>query len=145
MQLDDVRDVKMNIVLEPPPNAAEIEKVFPGVTKGFKPIIFCYGRSIYNPAKIVIPVQLIAHEAVHALQQDTYGLDEWWDDYLEYPPFRLHQETAAHKIEAEAYREHSNRAMYRTYRKEVARRLASPLYGSLVSVKKAMEMISENA
>lgn len=143
MQLDDVRDVKMDIKLEPPPNAAEIEEVFPGVTSGVRPILFCYGHSIYNPAKIVIPIQLIAHEAVHSLQQENYGRGpvDWWEVYLVDLKFRLDQEAPAHKIEVEAYREHNNRHMYRTYRKEVARRLASPLYGSLISVKKAMEYV----
>lgn len=141
MQLDDVRDVKMDIRLEPPPNATEIEKVFPGVTNGIKPILFCYGYTIYNPAKIVIPIQLIAHEAVHALQQDTYDKDEWWDDYLEYSSFRLHQETDAHRIEIQCFNEHNNRHLRRSYRKDVARRLAGPLYGNLITVKKAMELL----
>lgn len=141
MQLDDVRNVEMDIKLEPPPNADDIEQVFPGVTNGVRPILFCYGHSIYNPAKIVIPLQLIAHEAVHALQQDSYGAKHWWDMYLHGKLFRLDQEAPAHRIENEAYREHNNRAMSRAYRKDVARRLASPLYGSLISVKKAMELL----
>lgn len=145
MQLDDVRDVKMDIKLEPPPNAAEIEKVFPGVTNGVRPILFCYGHSIYNPAKIVIPIQLIAHEAVHALQQESYEVTHWWKMYLDSPLFRLDQEAPAHRVETEAYREHNNRAMSRSYYKTVAQRLAGPLYGNLISVKRAMEIIRENA
>lgn len=143
--LASIEKVKMTIEKRPPPNAAAIEIVFPGVCSGVKPIFFCYGDVIYNPSGMVIPPSLIAHEMIHSLQQseDFHGPKDWWTWYLRAPEFRYRQELEAHRVEFEHYRANNNRAFSRRYLKTVGDRLSGPLYGNLSSARKAREAITE--
>ena len=141
--LASLEKVKMTIEKRPPPNAAEIEKVFPGVCSGARPIYFCYGDIIYNPSGTIIPPSLIAHEMVHSLQQEALGRDLWWNEYLWAPTFRYGQELEAHRVEYEHYRSTNNRAFSRRYLVSVAERLAGPLYGGLVRKREALAAIKQ--
>src|ERR1700675_4964101 len=131
LTLKDVQAVKMKIVKAAPPNATNIERVFPGVTSGIRPIFFCYGDTIYNPAGVTIPLELLAHEAVHSRQQEVQGVRVWWDLYLASTHFRFNQELEAHRVEYEQYRLLNNRPFSRRYLVGAAERLAGPLYGGL--------------
>lgn len=103
-------------------------------------IIFAYGDTIYNPSRVEIPPQLIRHEEVHLMRQ---GGDpaSWWDRYIAEPDFRLAEEIPAHAAEylgcVAQYRE---RAL-----DEIATKLSSALYGSLISVPAAREAILREA
>jgi hypothetical protein len=108
-----------------PPNIIEIAAHFP--LSGDE--IFTYGDTIYTPAQL--SRSLVAHEKVHIKQQLGMGPEAWWDRYLEDPQFRLEQELEAHRAEYKAGGKLS----------EIAERLASPLYGGLVSEDEAREMI----
>lgn len=114
-----------------PPNIAEIRKVFP-VDESF---IFTYAPHIYVPSGRPLSVQLEAHEAVHIRQQGDYPA-VWWARYLYDPTFRHEQELEAHRAELRAVKRHRPRA-----RRAIAARLASPMYGSMVTFQKAMRLL----
>lgn len=91
-----------------------------------------------------IPLSLIAHEAVHQGQQTAFegGIEGWWKTYCLDGPFRLQQEIPAHRAELRSLLERSsNRHARRTYLKMVATRLASPLYGRLVTLGEAKALL----
>jgi hypothetical protein len=117
----------MKILTLFPPNYAAINRTFR--CRG-KRVIFCYGDTIYNPSRVVVGPELIAHERVHSGQQNGKP-SEWWQRYIDDPAFRLSQEIPAHAAE---YRV-SGRL------EDVARRLCSPLYGNLISFERACEVI----
>jgi hypothetical protein len=132
----------VRIVPEFPPNYAEIQAAFPGI-RGRKPF-FAWGDIIYNPHRVVIPPELVAHEAVHAQRQGVSpGL--WWQRYIADPRFRLMEELLAHVAEYRAYVDNPNcnRHGRRAALKAIAGRLASPLYGGLISARDAMIAIAE--
>ena len=97
-----------------------------------KPVIYAWGDIIYNPMGIVIPPELLVHEAVHCERQ---GIDpvSWWEQYLDDELFRLDEEVLAHRAEYEFLTHTGNRAMRRGAAAAVAGRLASPLYGRMIS------------
>lgn len=145
LTLEEIREAadKMVIAKAPPPNAEAIEKVFPGVTSGERPIFFCYGTTIFNPSGADIPLQIIAHEAVHSLRQSDWGhLEDWWYHYLYEPQFRYEQELAAHKWEYQFFRMLNNRHFSRQYLTGIAERLAGPLYGNMTTRIKAKRLIA---
>lgn len=142
--LASIEKVKMTTEKRPPPNAAAIEIVFPGVCSGARPIFFCYGDVIYNPSGTVIPPSLIAHEMIHSLQQGERGVGDWWSEYLFSIAFRYQQELEAHRVEFEHYRANNNRAFSRRYLKSVAERLSGPLYGNIGTKRSALAAITED-
>lgn len=140
IKLADVEGLEMKIVKAPPPNAVAIERVFPGVTS--RPgVIFCYGRIIYNPSGVTIPLQLLAHEAVHSLQQEKSSVENWWTNYFYHESFRYDQELEAHRVEYECYRKFNNRSFSRQYLLAISERLAGPLYGSVCNTRRARTAI----
>ena len=84
-QAEDQKDRRMRIVYESPPLFDEISARFKLPPKG---VIFAWGDIIYNPSRIDIPHQLIAHEAVHSRRQDG-DPEGWWRRYLVDDVFRL--------------------------------------------------------
>ncbi len=100
-----------------------------------KPVIFAWGDRIYNPARIDIPGQLLAHEAVHGQRQgnDVRG---WWKRYIKDAEFRLAEEIPAHVAEYQWLVLHAakNGQLHMRQRKrwllrQTADRLANPIYG----------------
>ena len=84
------------------------------------------------------------HEAVHGIRQKEFGVEDWWDRYIEDKAFRYHEEMLAHRAEyLSMIRDGSNRNMRRMALKQVAKRLASPLYGCGGGWKKAAADIME--
>lgn len=131
----------MNIVKSRPPNFADIVKVFPIARK--PTVIFAYAPNIYNPAGQVLHPSLLAHESVHIKRQAAVGVTQWWERYLSDKQFRFDEELLAHRAEFKSLECES-----RTYRqrevalKTVAKKLAAPLYGRMVTTERAMEMIA---
>lgn len=135
----------MRVVHAPPPLFDEIIAAFPQATR--PGVLFCWGDKIYAtgpPRSIGFEFQ--AHEQVHC---DRQGADPatWWRRYIAEPAFRLEEELPAHiaefksLCEQHSYRWVSKRAMRRTFAAHVARKLAAPLYGNLISVDDAKKAI----
>lgn len=123
-----------------PPNYAKIASTFK--IKGRAGIIFTWGDTIYNPSKIDIPPDLIAHEQVHEQQQRQIGGPKvWWEKYLEDPQFRFEQELAAYRAQYAYARAIYGRDQRRKLLDHVSRALAGPMYGNLVSPAQAKQMI----
>lgn len=135
----DPHPIEPQVVADYPPNIDAIREVFP-LPKG---VIFTYGHTIYNPAGVHLDRPLIAHESVHMRQQ---GDDPaaWWERYLIDPEWRLQQELEAHRVEWHVFRircfsrEKRNRFLF-----GLATRLASPMYGKLITIKDATREIKK--
>ena len=142
----------MRIIFDRPPNYAAILAAFPTIA-GRAGVIFAYGPAIYNPGRVKITPALMAHESVHAERQESLfpsgGPDDWWDHYIANQDFRLGEEILAHRAEYRRICEtpgvdkpvmgfRSGRAWHLA---ELARRLASPMYGTMVSVAEAKRLI----
>lgn len=132
----------MKIVVGYPPLYDRIKARFPHIVG--REVFFCWGDSIFNPTNAVIPPELIEHECVHMAQQRESGPEAWWIQYIDDASFRLAQEIPAHRAEflrkIEMYG--GNRANRRKYLSQIAKRLSSPLYGSMISLEGAKKVIS---
>jgi len=120
-----------------PPNIEEVREAFPLSGKE----IFTWGDTIFNPNGNKLPAQLIAHEEVHERQQ---GMDPdlWWKRYIKNPAWRLEQELEAHQVEYRVYcRTYGDRNRQWAYLREISKRLASPMYGNMVTTAEAMKLI----
>lgn len=125
----------MRILVEYPPLYEEIVRAFPAAKGGG--VIFAWGDTIYNPSNILVSRELVAHEMIHGTRQGD-NVTAWWSRYLVDPTFRLAEELPAHQAEYWAYHQrHGNSRKRSQYLDEVAQKLASPLYGSLLSVEQA--------
>ena len=143
------------VVNENPPFIDQIDRVFH--TKG-KPVLYSWGDRIYCPVPMEITPALRAHEAVHGERQMAYsdpdiedGILAWWMRYIGDPVFRLAEELVAHRAE---YRllyampgsekpivGWRSRRQYHLH--FIATRLASKLYGGLISVSEAKKAIAD--
>ena len=100
-----------------------------------KPILWSWGDKIYNPMDVDIPRELLAHEAVHGARQgfaEAQILD-WWGHYLSSPAVRLEEEILAHREEWRTYRRRNVGKDCGVMLEAIAERLASPLYGKLIT------------
>lgn len=133
----------MQVVVARPPMFAEIAAAFP-VVKEKAGVIYAWGDRIYNPDGISIPVQLFAHEKVHRDRQGC-AIEEWWRRYIADAQFRLDEELPAHVAEYRAFcaenAQGQRRNNRRIYLHQTAKRLASPLYGSLITYDAARKII----
>jgi hypothetical protein len=129
----------MRIVTGRPPNYAAIAAAFQ--ITGRSGLLFAYGDTIYNQDGIRIPPCLIEHERVHLARQ--CGIPEaWWERYIADPAFRLAEEIPAHRAEWITFCQGpTTRKLRRAAFAMIAGRLSSPIYGSLISVAKAREVI----
>ena len=134
----------MKIIYKRPPNFEDIQKVFPMADN--YGVIFAFNNAIYSPSGVEIPYPLIKHEEVHCARQGgtESGSIEWWESYLKNMDFRYTEELLAHRVEYLACIETAScRNMRRRALKHVAKRLASPLYGNMVTRKQAgIEILS---
>lgn len=131
----------MRIVNSYPPNIDDIDAKFN--IKG-KPIIFTYGDIIYNPLGVVISPSLHAHETVHSVRQttDLKSILKWWDQYLVDDEFRLNEELLAHRAEYKQFcSENKDRNRQSIFLNTIATRLASPMYGNMLTSTKARKII----
>ena len=126
----------MRVVVGLPPLFGEIDAAFD--VRG-KAIIFAWGDTIFDPNGGGVPPELLAHEAVHGERQGA-DVEGWWRRYIADASFRLDEELPAHVAEFQALcaqqrgRWVSERNMRHTLAAHVARKLAAPLYGSLIKV-----------
>lgn len=135
-QVDDLMPAR--IIWDKPPNYNAIVARFGVLPYG---VIFAWGDRIYIPDRVPLPPQLVAHEDVHRRRQGD-DPQAWWDHYLVDASFRLSEEIVAHVAEYRAYCDRhkgvQKRAKYLTV---VTQRMASPIYGSLMSAARAREII----
>ena len=131
----------MQVIERLPPIYSEILAAFPAIAR-MKPI-FSWGSTIYNPHRIAIDDGLMAHEGVHAGQQGS-NPEAWWRTYIASPKFRLQEELAAHRVEYQwrAKAPGMNRHQRRALLVDVAKRLSSPMYGSMISLSDARAAIA---
>lgn len=132
----------MLIVYKRPPMFDEIDAVF---HIAGQEVIFAWGHKIYNPEHVTVGPELVAHETVHGLRQGD-DPESWWRQYLYDPVFRLAEELPAHRAELSVLlRKAHTRNERRFYIKNVALKLAAPLYGTgrtgLVSFPKAKSLL----
>ena len=134
----------MKVVNAKPPMFEEIAAAFPlAHSPG---VIFCWGDTIYAPGGGEIGPELHAHEQVHCERQgaDVAG---WWARYIADERFRLLEEFPAHvaelatRLRLERGRWVSDRAMRRVIGSQVARKLAAPLYGEMLTVDDARDLL----
>lgn len=126
------------IRMEYPPNIGQIRAAF----KLTGAEIFAWDGIIYSPSSPTVSPALVEHEKVHFRQQrDVGGPEIWWDRYIADPAFRLEQEMEAHIVEYRAYSETHGRPQRRRYLEVLARRLASPMYGGVITKKAAKARI----
>lgn len=95
-------------------------------------------------SKYDVRPDLFAHEEVHCNQQKSMGPEIWWETYITTPSFRLSQELEAYKAQIKYLREHveeHSREVRRFAIDMMCKQLASPVYGNIVSYKKAKELL----
>lgn len=127
------------VLRERPPNFDKILAAFPGASA--PGVIFAYGGFIYAPGDVGVSLELRAHERVHLLRQG-YEQDAWWDRYIAEPQFRLEEEILAHRAEYREFaRRHGNPTRCAIALQDIAAKLASPLYGALVTLADARKEI----
>lgn len=113
----------------------KIVAVFPGAAE--PGVVFAYGGKIFAPGARKVSREIDAHERVHIARQGD-DCDAWWDRYLRGADFRFEEELVAHAAEYKAFCRHCIDPVKRHARRlAVARKLASPLYGSLITVEQA--------
>lgn len=128
----------MKIEFNLPPNYHEIVKVLHPDHK----TIFTYGDTIYSPFDATVTPDLMVHETVHMRQQGDHP-DVWWDLYLKDNEFRLKEEVEAYRAQLEFFkRTVRDKNFYTKLLMKIAHVLASDLYGNIVTVDKALEMLS---
>lgn len=128
----------MRIVLEHPPNFAEILRAFPHANSGN--VIFCYGDAIYNPSRLNITPSLLAHEQVHSVRHGS-DPEGWWRRYIADQNFRLDEEVVAHAAEYTKASEGMARPGRRFVLRRIAEKLADPLYGFSLTDERAKKLI----
>lgn len=140
----------MDIIVAKPPMWDEISKVFQ--IEG-KPVIFSWGRKIYNPAAVPIRPELLQHEAVHGERQINgqvngnaeESIREWWHQYLADAEFRLDEEVRAHRAEYRwlcSDQRLKDRNLREHALRNIAARLSAPLYGGMISYREARHALT---
>lgn len=127
------------VIVREPPLIEEIDAAFH--VRG-KPIFYSFGHLIFNPAGVLIPPSLMAHEGVHGDRQTDP--EAWWRRYIADPEFRLDEEIPAHIAEYQFFAD-KPRNERRFHLTHIAKRLCSPLYGSLITPEKAKRILKEGA
>jgi hypothetical protein len=131
----------MRIVFDHPPNWAQIATAFPHVV-GHRSVFYCYGDAVYNPGRAEIPPQIIAHEEAHSERQLAITPTTWWDRYIEDKAFRFEEELLGHRAEYGWLLANASRQVRRAALKDIAGRLAGPLYGNIVKFDEARRAIT---
>lgn len=137
----------MQIVKGYPPNIQVIDAKFHVIGK---PVFFCYGDTIYNPAGVIICPSIVKHEEVHSIRQAGHP-EQWWERYIVDLQFRLDEEIPAHRAELKFWAQRADarkpvkgfRSLYHFYEFQVAKKLSSPLYGSMISLAQAKTRIAQ--
>ena len=132
----------LKVIVDYPPNIDKIDATLH--VKNQQGIIYTYGGTIYSPDGSNLSYDLHVHERVHVYQHGRVGGSEpWWERYLTDVEFRLDQELEAYRAQLEYINENYNRKQRREMADFIASTLASPMYGNLISRKKALKLLSE--
>jgi len=126
----------LRIIKDFPPNYEAICEAFP-IVRQRKGTIFTYGDACYVPYGGVLTYHLRIHELTHVRQQEKIGVVEWWNRYLIDHQFRLTQEAEAY---GRQYRAMTKMEKVNNFHR-IASDLASPMYGSIVTVDEAKQLI----
>jgi hypothetical protein len=132
----------VKVIQQRPPMFLEIAAAFPDAYS--KGVIFAWGDVIYNPSGTHIQRELFAHEAVHGERQKAMGIRSGGSATSRIPPSawpRRSRRTGPStgrtaSFSATAARAH--RALHR-----MAVRLASDLYGQIITYMEAKRVIVE--
>lgn len=135
----------MKIVIAKPPVWEEANKLFKLEQLGLG-VIFTYGDTIYNPFNIVVTADLIAHESVHAEQQEHNETCAklWWKRYIADPAFRVSQEGAAYHAQYKCIcRQHKDRNARARWLHTLSTQFSGPFYDKAVTHSDAMKLIRD--
>lgn len=132
----------MRGVRDLPPNYEKIAIALPSAQQ--PGVLFAWGKIIYNPSGVSIPIWLRAHEGVHGRRQLAFegGVEDWWDRYIEDSKFRMAEELPAHRAEFLTFckYEKDEQKQYH-FLNALADRLIGPLYGGSLDFKEAKKAI----
>ena len=109
-------------------------------------VYLAFWKYIFIPSEVPeCPVCMVVHETVHLGQQGNtlHGALKWWVKYIFSKKFRFSQELEAYQVQARWF-DDTQGSSYKQkflYRKEVAKILASPMYGSLVKNDEAFKLL----
>jgi hypothetical protein len=138
-----LRPEPLEVVRERPPNFDAIVAVFPQAAN--PGVIFAYGGKVYAPGETKVTRDLDAHERVHIERQGD-DPDGWWDRYLVDKEFRFEEELLAHRAEFQSFCRRQLDAFKRRHAQiEIGRKLASALYGHMITPEQAELAIRSDA
>jgi len=130
----------MNIRQEYPPIIDQIAAVFPEARGST--VVFSWGDTIYSPGSKILAPEILKHEEAHGKRQLEFGVEKWWEEYLKNYEFRLAEEVIGHRAEyRDLCRQSADRNRRNLYLINVSSKLASPLYGNMVTLKEAQKLI----
>jgi hypothetical protein len=132
----------MKIVIEQPPNIADIRKMFT-LQKG---TCFTYGDTLYNPDNGPVDKAFIKHEETHTRQQTIPGMtpEKWWKLYLRSEEFRLSQEVEAYQNQYKEQKKHiKDKNTLNRYLQALTSDLSGPMYGSIIPFEVAKQVIKK--
>lgn len=128
----------MAIVQAWPPNIDKIRKAF---DLGDRKVVFSYGDILFNPYKLPISDDLMVHERVHSGRQGK-NVEEWWDEYIADPEFRVMEELEAYAYQYIYFCKHNpDRNTRAIFLHRIASDLSGPIYGNCISYQDAIKAI----
>lgn len=101
--------------------------------------IITYGDTVY--CKFDISEDYKIHEATHVLQQQSAGVELWWEKYFADPQFRLLQEVEAYGNQIIWAKEHYNQWDYERVVRESIKAISSSGYGNICTKDEAMQLL----
>ena len=107
--------------------------------------IISYGDAVYCPAD-GMSSDLLVHELKHCERQGwtENSARRWWERYMESKDFRLEEERIAYQAQYNFCKTvYSDRNKLNAIRIALAKELASPRYGNLVTQSEALELIQK--
>lgn len=129
----------MKQVKDYPPNIEKIRAAF-----DIQPnTVFTYGDTLYNPMGGFIDEPLEVHEHTHTIQQESMGVEQWWEQYLIDPKFRSEQELEAYQNQYKKASTMYNRGQLFFYGRILATDLSSAMYGKCISFTDAFLKITK--
>jgi len=124
-----------------PPNWDKIVEVF---NPEWNRVAVAYGDTVH--AANLLPEDILHHELVH-LRQQEYSKEkavEWWDRYIADKHFRYGQEAEAYREQYKYLKEKiKDRNLLARHANLLAEKLSSELYGSIVSHREALKIITK--
>jgi len=131
--------------------------VIPKIVSGYPPVyskivasvgeppataIYTYGDTIYNPTGNELDDHLVEHEKVHIRQQLAMGANDWWDNWIAFPRFRVDMELDAYRVQFRSYAKvHKDRNLQAWYARSLASDASGPMYGWMIGFQEAYQRI----